>query len=282
MTKRKGVADAIDFLSTVERAMRVLEDLSDEQKGLSVSELARRLNTNKSIVLRILTTMETLGYLFRTKETQRYRLTYRIANLALRQLARSGLIDQCVPVLQDLAERTGEHVRLAVIEGDRPTWVHAVSGLQRQLRVDPIYGHEVILHAHATGKAWLLTLEEDDFGRVIGRDRILPAYTKYTITTTRGLKADLDKARKRGFAISYEEVEIGVGAVAAPILIENIARLRQCVGVVSLAAPTSRMDHALMIQCGDLVIEAAARLARTWPLELPMQSLGRSKSLRVG
>ena len=71
MTKRKGVADAIDFLSTVERAMRVLEDLSDEQKGLSVSELARRLNTNKSIVLRILTTMETLGYLFRTKETQR-------------------------------------------------------------------------------------------------------------------------------------------------------------------------------------------------------------------
>jgi DNA-binding IclR family transcriptional regulator len=282
MMKRKAPTETIDFLSTVERAMRVLEDLADEQQGLSVSELARRLDTNKSIVVRILTTMEKLGYLFREKQTQCYRLTYRIANLALRQLGRSGLSDQCAPVLQGLADRTGEHVRLAVIEADHPVWIHAISGLQRQLRIDPVYGHEVVLHSHAAGKAWLMTLDDAEIDRVCGNRKIFPAQTKYTITTLRGLKDDVAEARKRGFAISYEENELGVAAVAAPILIEDINKRRRCVGVISLAAPTSRMDRAMFIQSGDLVMEAAVRLGRAWPVDFLSQSTSPLGALSVG
>jgi IclR family transcriptional regulator, acetate operon repressor len=282
MVKSKAPDETIGFLSTVERAMRVLEDLADEQEGLSVSELARRLDTNKSIVVRILTTMEKLGYLFREKQTQHYRLTYRIANLALRQLSRSGLVDQCAPVLQELAEQTGEHVRLAVIEADQPVWIHAVSGAQRQLRVDPVYGHEVVLHSHAAGKAWLMTLEDDEIDRVCGRRKTFPAQTKYTITSLRGLKDDVAEARKRGFALSYEENELGVGAVAAPILIVDIDKRRKCVGVISLAAPTSRMDRAMLIQSGNLVMEAATHLARAWPVHMLGQSTRPFGVLRVG
>jgi DNA-binding IclR family transcriptional regulator len=273
MSGYKAHPEAVDFLSTVERAMHMLEELADEQEGLSLSELARRLGINKSIVVRIITTLEQLGYLYREKTSQHYRLTYRIANLALRQLARSGLIDQCAPVLQELAERTGEHIRLGVIDGDRPVWVHAVSGLQRQLRIDPVYGHEVMLHSHAAGKAWLFTLSEQEAARVCGAAEF-PAYTKHTIVSPHALKLDLDDARKRGFAISYEEHELGVGAVAAPILIEDIERRRQCVAIISLAAPISRFDRAMLLQCGGLVVEAAARLARAWPLQPPESTHG--------
>ena len=133
---------AIDFLSTVERAMRVIEYLSDAQEGLSVSELARRLATNKSIAFRILSTLETLHYVYQEKLTQRYRLTYRISNLALRQAANSGLLDQCVPVLRALADRTGELVRLAIIEDDQPVWMHAESGPQRRLQIASASRHQ--------------------------------------------------------------------------------------------------------------------------------------------
>jgi IclR family transcriptional regulator, acetate operon repressor len=281
MARRKIVAERVDFLSTVERAMRVLEYLADEQDGLSVSELARRLEINKSIVLRILTTMEQLAYIYRDRDSQRYRLTYRMANLTLRQLARSGLVDQCVPVLRRLAERTGELVRLAVIESERPVWIQAISGPQRQLRIDPVYSHEVVLHSHATGKAWLMTLDEKGLDRLLAK-HAFKAYTKYTITTARALKSDLKAASKRGFATSYEEHELGVSTVAAPILVEDIDGRRQCVGVISLAAPASRLDRAALTQCGDLVIEAANQLASVWPLLLSSRPARRLPALRAG
>ena len=83
--------------------------------------------------------------------------------------------------------------------------------------------------------------------RLLG-EKPFTAYTKYTITTLRALKADLAEGRQRGFAISYEEHELGVGTVAAPIVINGLDGNPRCVGVVSLAAPTSRMDRALLTQ----------------------------------
>ena len=266
MPKRKMAGRPIEFLSTIDRTMRVIEFLSDAEDGLSVSELARRLAVNKSIAFRILNTLESLRYLYQDKETQRYRLTYRISNLALRQLSRSRLLDQCAPVLRELAERTGELARMAIIENDEPVWIHAESGRKRSLAIDPVYGHEVVLHSHATGKAFLLTLDDETVERMLGK-KPFTAHTKHTITSLRALKADLAKGRQRGFAISFEEHELGVGTVAAPIVVNGLDSSPRCAGIVSLAAPTSRMDRAALTQCGSLVSEAANHLSEVWPLQ---------------
>ena len=75
------------------------------------------------------------GYVWRDDIAQRYHLTYRVSNLGLRQLQQSGLLGQCTSLLEDLAERTGELVRLAVVErGEKITWVYAVVGTRRTLR----------------------------------------------------------------------------------------------------------------------------------------------------
>lgn len=266
MPKRMTAGRPIEFLSTIDRTMRVIEFLSDAEDGLSVSELARRLAVNKSIAFRILNTLESLRYLYQDKETQRYRLTYRISNLALRQLSRSRLLDQCAPVLRELAERTGELARMAIIENDEPVWIHAESGRKRSLAIDPVYGHEVVLHSHATGKAFLLTLDDETVERMLGK-KPFTAHTKHTITSLRALKADLAKGRQRGFAISFEEHELGVGTVAAPIVVNGLDSSPRCAGIVSLAAPTSRMDRAALTQCGSLVSEAANHLSEVWPLQ---------------
>jgi IclR family transcriptional regulator, acetate operon repressor len=267
--------NSIDFLTTVERTMRIVEHLSDARAGLSVSEIARLLDVNKSIAFRILTTLESLRYIYQDPVTQHYRLTYRISNLALRQLANSRILDQCVAPLRALAERSGELVRLAVIEHDRPVWIHSESGAQRRLLVAPTYGLDVSLHSHATAKAWLFTLPDEDVERLIG-NKPLKEYTKHTITTLRALKADLAEARRHGFALSYEEHELGVGTVAAPILVEDVDGSTHCVGVISLAAPISRMDREQFIKAGHEVVEATHHLAEVWPADMAPQRLGHS------
>jgi len=185
----------------------------------------------------------------------------------LRQLQQSGLLGQCSSVLEELAERTGELVRLSVVErGEHITWVYAVVGTRRSLRIDPNFNFEVSLHTHATGKAWLMTLPFARVRELLERDG-MATLTENSNTNLDVLERELEVGRKRGFTVTYEENEIGVGAVAAPIVADRLSGGRECVGVISVAAPTNRMKRADIEACGPQAAEAAARLAVMWPLD---------------
>jgi DNA-binding IclR family transcriptional regulator len=96
----------------------------------------------------------------------------------------------------------------------------------------------------------------------------LEAYTKFTIKTLRALLIDLAEARQLGYALSFGEHELGVGTVAAPIIINGVKQEMRCVGIVSVAAPTSRMDRAALKRCGPIVGDTAQHLAAAWPVKL--------------
>lgn len=264
---RMAEAKSETTVLAVGRALHAMEHLADAPDGLSLAELSRLLIVNKPIALRLLETLEQTGYVWRDDVAQRYHLSYRISNLGLRQLQQSGLLGQCTSVLEDLAERTGELVRLSVVEqGQRITWVYAVVGTRRSLRIDPNFNFEVSLHTHATGKAWLMTLPLDEWRGLVERDG-LRSLTPNSSTDLDALRRELEASRKRGFSTTFEENEIGVCAVAAPIVANRLAGGRACVGVVSIAAPTNRMDRKQILSLGPLAAETAERLAVMWPLD---------------
>ena len=251
----------------VGRALQVIEHLASTADGLSLADISRKLIVNKAIALRLLETIEHAGYVWHDDNAQRYHLTYRVSNLGLRQLQQSGLLGQCSSVLEELAERTGELVRLSVVErGEHITWVYAVVGTRRSLRIDPNFNFEVSLHTHATGKAWLMTLPFARVRELLERDG-MATLTENSNTNLDVLERELEVGRKRGFTVTYEENEIGVGAVAAPIVADRLSGGRECVGVISVAAPTNRMKRADIEACGPQAAEAAARLAVMWPLD---------------
>src|SRR6266481_5991937 len=143
-----------EALVTVSRTMEVIEMLGDKVEGLSLSAIGRALGVNRSIAFRILHTLRTKGYLYQDPDTESFKLTFRISNIGLRQQTATKLTDLCYPLLRALAEETGELVRLAVIENDKPVWVHSAVGSARLLRLDPTWTTDVILHVHAVGKAY--------------------------------------------------------------------------------------------------------------------------------
>lgn len=262
-TERQGGAG--DVLITVERTMRIIEMLADAQEGLSLSEISRQLEVNKNLAFRILNSLQALRFIRQDKETYCYRLTYKVSNLGLRQLATGRFLEECVPILQALAEKTGEHVRLAIVEDGVPIWVHSETGRRWRLIIDPFYTHELNYHAHAAGKAWLATLPDAKIRELVGKPPF-PAHTKYTKTTLRELMEDLAMCRKVGYAVSYEERELGVGTIATAIMSKRTSGEPECVGVVSLAAPTARMDRSQLIACAPTLASTATHLAEIWPL----------------
>jgi IclR family acetate operon transcriptional repressor len=256
-----------DTILSVERAFAVVDMLADTGEGASLADISRRLAVNKGIGVKILDTLEHLGLVWRDDVGQRFYLTYRISNMGLRHIQSAGLLDGCSAVLKSLAETTGELARLAVVEGgQRITWVYAIKGTRRSVQIDPNYSLEIILHAHAIGKAWLSTIPFEQAFRFM-QDQGIERRTAYSKTTEEALRSDLADAAARGFASSFQEQELGVGAIAAPIVVTTLAGRRECVGAVSLAAPTSRMNEDELQQCAPRLKETVARLAQIWPLE---------------
>ena len=265
--RRPAERTAEDTVVSVERAFAIVEHLSDLADGASLADIARHLDVNKAIAVRLLATLERLGLVWRDDRAQRYNLTFRISNLGLRQLQKSRLLDQCAAVLKSLAEQTGELVRLAIVEHDeRITWVHAVTGANWSLQINPNYSLDVQLNTHAIAKAWLSTLPFERALKLMLRQGIV-AMTPHSKVTIDAIRADLAEAARRGFATSYEESELGVSAIAAPVMVTSLAGPRECVGAVSLAAPMHRMGRAEIEACAPALIEAVARLGKIWPLE---------------
>ena len=270
---RSAEGDGEKSVISVDRSFQIVEMLVDADDGLSLAEIAAKLDVNKAIAAKLLATLMKLFYVLRDDATQTYFATYRISNLGLRQLQTSRIVYQCSHVLKDLAERTGELVRLAVVEGGgtKLTWVYSVSGKKRSLQIDPNYTLEISFHTHAAGKAWLSTMPFEEAFRMCQKQG-LHKLTPYSRVTAADLKQDLAIGAKQGFIVSYEENELGVGAVAAPIQIKTLTKQIECVGVVSISAPSNRMSAKDLADCGPLLRSTVEHLASFWPLEVVARS----------
>jgi DNA-binding IclR family transcriptional regulator len=267
MTDTRKTTETKDTFTSVERAFRIVDLMADAPDGLTLSVIARELDVNKAIADKLLTTLLKIGLIWRDDRLQTFHLTYRISNLGLKQLQRGHLLDLCSSELRQLADETGELARLSVVErGESITWVYAAVGQKRALQIAPNYTLEVGLHTHATGKAWLLTMPFDKAWALIEK-RGVQKFTAHTLTEKADIEAELAEATRRGFAVSCDESELGVVAVAAPIRAVTIEGQTECVGCVSLGIPSLRMTREGLVALGPRVVETADRLGRQWPFD---------------
>ncbi len=248
----------------LKRALNILELLAERDTGLSLSELARLLDVNKQIASRLLATLEASNYLYKDSTTERIFLSYKLSNMGMRKLMQTRILDQSSSVIRELADQTGELVRLAVVDRDTLTWVLAAIGRKRTLHIDPNYALKIHLHSTATGKAWLSTLTFEKASELMVSQG-LTKRTPHTLTDLDALKKELRRVKASGYAISHGESELGVSAVAAPVVVTNLAGEARCVATLSVAAPSDRMRKAEIAAAALLVVSAAQRLAEMWP-----------------
>ena len=266
-----GAAKAPEKLAggvlSLRRGLQLLELLGEGDGPWSLADLSRRLAVNKAIVLRLLDEMRLAAFVYRDEDTGAYQLTYKLSNLGLRKLSQTGVLDQSNGVLRELADNTGELVRLAVVEPqDRLTWVLAFTGERRSLHIDPNYRLEIGLSTHAVGKAWLSTMAPEKAWTLLHREGIRKM-TSHSRIEPAQIEGDLKRARTRGYATSNEENELGVRAIAAPVVVVLASGEKACVGVVSVAAPTSRMSKAEIEGLAQSLLTAVAKISAIWPIQ---------------
>jgi DNA-binding IclR family transcriptional regulator len=248
-----------DMPGVTERTLAVLEFLATQMEGTPLAMIADELDIPRSACHRLLVDLKQCGYVRQLREHGDYVLTTKLVGLGLGFLATSGIVDIAQTMLDRLAETSGELVRLAIVDGDRLTWVAKAQGALKGLRYDPDMGMDTILSCSATGHAWMMTMTDERALELVSRQGFgqPKQYGPNAPTTINGLLKFVHAARERGYATINEVFAPGMTAMAAPVQ----RRGYPAMGVISIAGPLVRLDEKRMASLGPTLLAAASELA---------------------
>jgi DNA-binding IclR family transcriptional regulator len=252
------------------RAIGLLKAFPPERPERGLTELAGAAGLNRTTAYRLLTALESEGMVERAPEGQAYRLGTELLVLGLRAHGAADLRTAARAELLALAGETRETATLEVLVGrdtlilDEAMGSHVIGGM-------PSLGQRWPAHATSTGKALLAHLPEATLRSFLTAP--LPAVTPRTLTDPRALERDLDRVRRRGWAVSAEELEPGFLAVGAPVRAVGGG----VVAAISVGGPKSRLTAARLGVIAARLPTAAARISAR--LGYAQEQVGRGKPL---
>lgn len=238
-------------VKSADRTLDVLEALASSREHRPLGELARQLGIPKSSLHGILRTMEQRRWVV-ADPSGRFGLGVRALLVGMTYVETDPVVQQLAPVLDWLADQTGETVHLGRLDGDDVVYM-AKRESSHPLRMFSSVGRRLPAHATALGKS-ILAERVDELSSLITWP--LKALTPNTITDRDALLADLAAVRKRGCALDREENALGIRCFA---VVTN--GHGPPVDAVSVSVPVSRLDARNTKRITQLVLEARRRAA---------------------
>lgn len=215
-------------MATIEKALCLLDLFTPARPLLGLTEVQRLTGRDKATVFRHLDALSALGFLEQDRKTRAYCLGPALTRLANMRAATVSDADTLAPIVDGIAEQTGELVHIARMSGDT-----------------------------------LVTVYQADCGRHAVRVTLLPTETLPSETTSSGraIRAfggapELSKVRARGYARADDSFEAGVSSIGVPIFDAQGRAQMAC----SVAFPTVRGTRAHRDMCRTALLRAAPQL----------------------
>ncbi len=224
-------------MASLERALAIVFALERFPDGLSASRLSSETETSLSTLYRyiaVLTAHEIIHY---DRRLARYQLGNRLLSLASKIPAQRELVKCALPHMQLLSREIGETVIITQVTGYEAICLERVES-DTVVRLSFEKGAVLPLHAGASARVLMAYLSDEELEAVVqhaGLDR----YTENTITDAAQLRELLRQVREQGHAISDEEYDRGVTAIAVPIFDPE----GRAIAGLSVPGPRFRLDE---------------------------------------
>jgi len=226
------------FMSLPSKVMNLIEALLESGENVGIRDLAQQTGIPRSTVQRILASLEENGWVTQDSKTQSYRIGFKLLSLTNSWRIQLELTRLSHDEMVKLCEESHQTVLLLVQDGYRGICQDKVEP-ERTIKLVAEMGKVFPLHAAACGKI-LLAYAPHSLQHHILESR-LEAYTPLTITDPEKLKAEINKIRAEGKAISVEEMTPGAAEIAVPLLNQN----GNLIAALSLAGPKFDVEPQL-------------------------------------
>lgn len=224
-------------MRTVEKALRLLDFFTGAQPEQGLSELARLSGIDKATVLRMLGDMAATGLVEQDPQSRRWRLGAGILRLARLREASFPVTRVLTPILERLAEQTGETAHASLVSGrDLGTVGVVESTRSNRVSIEPAL--VLPMHATASGLAFTAFARPEQRERILSRK--LTAETGFTPVSREALAAMIARTQAQGHAVANQTYETEVYGLAVPIFGPD----GFAVGALAVATPLSRITEA--------------------------------------
>ena len=243
-------------VNSLAKALRILDCFSTERPELNLTELSQKLKIPMSTLLNLIRTLKDSGYVIKIKNSQNYRLGFKLMELSYNLRASLPIIQLALPHMEELQSRTGEIIYLTTYINGRVLYLECLYPSKRSVSYS-VYGKTHPMHSTGCGKIMLAYMPEKTVDAIIAQWG-LAQITPNTITNKVKLKKALAEYRELGYAIDNEEGSHNVRCIAMPIVDPN----GFVAGALSISGPTVTMTDDKFSEYSKLMAGACNFLSQ--------------------
>lgn len=237
---------------SINRALRILKCFNWNEREFTLTEVSQKVDLAKSTTSRLLSTLESEGFISKNEKTNHYKLGNAIYFLGLIAKESIDLKQICQSIMEEICHSTKETVNLYLLDNLEKVCFNQVESplaIKRYVRI----GERSPIWYGATGKSILAYLDESIW---YDMSKELKKYTEKTVVDPDEFISELNTIKARGYSVSIGEKEHDVGCVAAPIFDDS----KKVIGCVSISGPQYRFpeDTDYFV---SLVVDGAMRIS---------------------
>ena len=224
-------ASSTHILLTVEKAIEILEILAEHGAGLTLAQLAAKVDLSRNKTYRLLVTLCEKGLVEREEGSGAYRLGICSVALAQKFLRNASLVNYAHPVMEELARKHDEAVYMTVIKGDEVIFLDMVD-CDQHVKAAPLVGKKFPFFTNAAGKV-MKALDSRDLLEKLFKNK----GRKGGIPDLHKLESELNEIRSKGVAVDSGALGEGISSVA--VAVKDYAG--KVVGAIIMLGPSFRM-----------------------------------------
>jgi DNA-binding IclR family transcriptional regulator len=239
-------------MKTADRTLDIFAAFAEAKKPLSLSEIARMIDSPVSSCHGLLRTLQKSGYMYALEERRRYYPTRRLFEVGSAIATHNPIVERLASVLEKLRDETGETILLGQRQDRQIIYLQVLESPQMIRYAAPV-GAIRPLSSTAIGKAFLGEMTDEELTRILAElDR--PQVTETTITNPEHLLADIQRSRKRGYFVTRGESIPDVMAVARTCEMDGELL------AIAVGGPMHRLEPKLG-SVGEALIRATSEIA---------------------
>jgi IclR family KDG regulon transcriptional repressor len=243
-----------NHISSVKNSCHMLKIFLNSPKELGVTDVSRKLNMSKGAAHKLLSTLESEGFIRQNPVNKQYSLGYTLLELGNQVLKNHDLVEFSLPYMQRLSDISKEFICLCIKDGEDALYVSKIES-KYPIRFIVETSRRFPLYATSASRVILANQPQEFIEQILGKEII--TYTPHSLKNQEQIIRRLTDIRAKGYEISNNMRNIGVTGIAAPIYDAN----GEVHASISLMGPTDRIEPKKEDWI-DLVVEITQEISR--------------------